>query len=345
MNQAEKVAHWTQGYNLWKALLAGQTDAQIFDDSPCLGFWRKPIIERNERGNNRRVGWKPVAIYMHNGTMVGRVGSGEHLDGESLVEIWSFIAKYPIPEAWYRDVAEGRQPWPDAKSEIPAADRDVTNADNDPPAVLTDADHAAGIDAAIGAALKVVTNEAEAAQALGSKNRIAELRLAADKAGRSLYDPPYREYKRLHGLWSPMVTRADTKEKAINKAILTFRESERVRIANEAAIAAAKQREIDEANQRIVDRAIERNEPLTIESFDTTEIVAPAPISEIVPTYGTRKIKEELHTILDSITDYDAVYAFLKAEPKVKALLLELATAKVKAGFTVPGTVTHEGYV
>jgi hypothetical protein len=349
--QAEKVAYWTTGYNLWTALpkpgdppgTASDGEAQIFDDSPCLGFWRKPVHERNERGNNRRVGWKPLAIYMHNGVMVGRVGLGEHLEGESLVEIWSWVAKHPIREDWYRDVAENGKPWPDAKSDVPAADRDVSTGDNDPPEVLTDKDHAAAIDAAIGASLNKVTDEAQAAQALGSKNRIAELRLAADKAGKAFYDPPFREYKRLHGLWTPMVARADAAEKAINKAILTFREAERIRIAKEQAEADERQRLLDEANARAADRAIAAGEPEQPPVVE--EVIAPAAPAPIIPTYGTRKIKEEVKTFLDTITDYDAVYAFLKTEPKVKELLLELATAKVKAGFTVPGTTTREGLI
>jgi hypothetical protein len=209
--------------------------------------------------------------------------------------------------------------------------------------IAPDKAHAAAIDAAIGAALKTVTSAAEDAQASGSKNRIAELRLAADKAGKSLYEPIYRQYTAEQKKWSPIIARATAEEKRLNAAILTFRESERKRIAAEQAEADRKQHELDEANQRAADRAIARGEP-----EEPPEVVEAAPVAvaaPIVPTYGTRAIKEELKTILDAITDYDAVYQFLKGEPDVKALLLKLATAKVKAGFTVPGCTTRQGLI
>ncbi len=328
-------------YTYWQAALAGEKP-KMFVDQPELGFYRKGIHERNAKGNNKRIGWAPVAVFMDGETMTARVGTRD-VTGDALNELWSYIAGNPISEDTYRAVAERGEPWPGELPAVPAANREVTQVDNSPPEVLTAADHATGIDTAISAALKVVTNETEAAQALGSKNRIAELRLAADKAGKALYDPPYREYKRLHGEWSPMVGRADAAEKGLQKAILTFREKERVRIAAEQAGAEAKQREIDEANERAAQRAIAAGVPEEMpEVVEIEQPVAPAPV---LPTYGTRKLKEEVHTILEAVTDYDLVYGFLKAEPKVKALLLELATAKVKAGFTVPGTATREGLI
>lgn len=328
-------------YDYWKAALAGE-NPKMFVDQPELGFYRNAIKQRDAKGNSKRIGWAPIAVFMDDDTMTARVGDRD-ISGDALNELWSYIAGNPISEETYRAVAERGEPWPGELAAVPAANRDVTSADNSPPEVLTDVDHATGIDTAISAAIKVVTNETEAAQALGSKNRIAELRLAADKAGKALYDPHYREYKRLHGLWSPMVARADAAEKTLQKAILTFREKERQRIAAEQAVAEAKQREIDEANERAAQRSIAAGLPE--EPPEVVEVEQPAAPAPILPTYGTRKIKEEVHVILESITDYDAVYTFLKAEPKVKSLLLELATAKVKAGFTVPGTTTREGLI
>jgi len=330
-------------YDYWKAALAGDKP-KMFVDQPEPGFYRKVIKARDSKGNNKRIGWEPVAVFSssEDQNLIGRVGDKD-LTGDALNELWSYIAGNPISEETYRAVAEHGEPWPDELKAIPAVNREVSKDDNDPPEVLTDKDHATGIDAAIGAALKAVTNEEQASQALGSKNRIAELRLAADKAGKALYDPPYREYKRLHGLWAPMVAHADTAEKALNRVILTFRESERQRLAKEQAEAEERQRLLDEANARAADRAIASGEPE--QPPEVEEVVAPVASTPLTPTYGTRKIKEEVHQILDAVTDYDAVYNFLKAEPKVKTLLLELATAKVKAGFMVPGTTTREGLI
>lgn len=335
-------------YNYWQAALAGEKPRAIVEQCE-LGFYRKGVYQRDAKGNNRRVGWRPVAVFMNRDAMMARIGSANEsgdIVGDGLGELWSYIAGNAISEEWYRAVAERGEPWPDVqstKTDVPAVNRDVARDDNAPPEVLTDKDHGTAIDNAIAAAIKIVTNETEAAQALGSKNRIAELRLAADKAGKALYEPPYRQYKALHGAWSPMVARATAAETALNRSILTFREKERQRIAAEQATADAKQREIEEANERAAQRAIATGEPEA--APEIVEIEQPAAPTPILPTYGTRKINEELHTILDAITDYDAVYNFLKAEPKVKELLTSLATAKVKAGFTVPGTTTRQGLI
>lgn len=330
-------------YDYWKAALAGEKP-KMFVDHPECGFYRMAIKTRDAKGNNKRTGWKPVAIFRDGDApiVVGRVNDHEVV-GDELNEIWSYVAGNPISEETYRAVAEEGKPWPDELTAVPAANREVSKSDNAAPEVLTDIDHAAAIDTAIGAALKAVTNETEAAQALGSKNRIAELRLAADKAGKAIYEPMYRVYTAEQKKWSPIIARATAAEKEINTTILTFREKERQRIAAEQAKAEAAQREIDEANERAAQRSIAAGLPE--EAPEVVEIEVPATPAPLAPTYGSRKLKEELHTILEAVTDYDAVYNFLKAEPKVKALLLELATAKVRAGFTVPGTTTREGLI
>lgn len=328
-------------YDFWKAALAGERP-KMFVDQPEPGFYRQAIKQRDAKGNNKRVGWSPVAVFMDGNTMTARVGDRD-VTGDALNELWSYIAGNPISEEAYRAVAERGESWPGELATVPAANREVTSADNDPPQVLTDKDHAAGIDTAISAAIKAVTNETEAAQALGSKNRIAELRLAADKAGKALYDPPYREYKRLHGLWSPMVARADAKEKELNRAILTFREFERQRIAKEQAAATEKQREIDEANERAAQRSIAAGVPEEVP--EVVEIEQPSAPAPILPTYGTRKIKEEVKTFLDTVNDFDAVYTYFKDTAEVKTFLTTLATAAVKAGRIVPGTTMREGLI
>jgi hypothetical protein len=335
----------TNPYKFWQSSLAGE-NPKMFVDQPELGFYRSPIKERYANGNNKRTGWKAVAVFMNNDIPTARVSTCNHggrftvardLVGDDLNELWSYIAGNPISEETYRAVAERGEPWPGELPVIPAADREVAKADNSQPDQPLDVQHATAVDNAIAAALKAVTNEAEAAQALGSKNRIAELRLAADKAGKATYEPIYRTYTAEQKKWSPIVARATAKEKELNTAILTFREKERQRIAVEAA---TKQREIDEANAKAAERDIALAE-LPTEVVEPV-IVAPTPI---VATYGTRKLKEEVKTFLDSVNDFDAVYTYFKEAAEVKAFLTTLATAAIKAGRTVPGTTTRTGLI
>lgn len=344
----------------------------------------EPELNKQGKTNGRKriVGWEPIAYFLQDGTLVGVINNRDMTPNE-IDGLWSWCVQHPIRENWYRAVSERGESWPDAEKGVVApvcercrgdrfvsgaypdlpdepcpkcnADapsgaervrltaREITRDDNKPPELLPEIAHATAIDNAISAAIKKVTNETEAAQALGSKNRIAELRLAADKAGRAKYEPPFAEYKRLYGVWTPPVKRAEAKEKELNTIVLTFRESERRRIAKEQADADAKQREIDEANERAAQRAIgaaELEPPPIVETVEQ-----PAPLAPVVATYGSRKLKEEVKQILESVTDFDAVYAFLKNEPKVKALLTELAAAKVKSGFVVPGVITREGLI
>lgn len=337
----------------WEARLRGEKVLTFPQpDEEDEGFYRKPITEPgvNSAGqfNGKKVivGWEPIAYYLSNDVLCGRINDRD-MSLHEIDAFWTWCVQYPISESLYRDVAEKGKPWPTMgmpAPEIPAADRDVAKTDNAPiEAIPADKMHAEAIDAAICAAPTGVKSDAEASIALGSKNRIAELRLAADKAGKAIYEPMYRTYTAEQKKWSPMIAMATAKEKELNTNILTFRESERQRIAKIAEEALQEARRIDEANARAADRAIARGEPE--EPPEVIEIVVPVAPVPVVATYGTRKLKEEIHFILDAITDYDAVYNYLKEEPKLKALLLDLAAAKVKAGLTVPGTTSRKGLI
>jgi hypothetical protein len=378
-------AHLKPSYDRWRRRLAGEkVTAYTQPDFGDSGFYRLPIRERaqNAQGNNngrwKTIDWKPVALFVaSNDDLVCQVG-GVFLTNDGMNEQWQWFVSHPISEETWRTVAERGEPWPDlspepiefhgavtvkydetgkthhrdlvknpiqiGKETIPAAGREVTAADNAAPEHPLDVQHATAIDNAIAAAIKTVKNEAEAAQALGSKNRIAELRLAADKVGKSLYEPIYRTYTAEQKKWSPIVARATAAEKSLNTAILTFREKERQRIYAEQEAAATKQREIDEANQRAADRAIAAGQPEPEPIVETVDapVFEPAPIT---PTYGTRKLKEEVKTFLDTVSDFDAVYTYFKGTDEVNAFLTTLATNAIKAGKTVPGTTTRQGLI
>jgi hypothetical protein len=340
-------------YDFWKRSLAGEKP-KMFVDDPQLGFYRKPIKERNDKGNNKRIGWSAVAIYMQDGVMTARVTSKMHIasgntiydaTGDELNELWSYVAGHPISESEYRQVAEEGMNWSDAADEvavIPAANRDVAKSDNAPEEIEPDKAHATAIDAAIGAAPVAVKSDADAAVALGSKNRIAELRLAADKVGKSLYEPMFRKYTAEQKKWSPIIARATAKEKELNTAILSFRESERKRIAAEQAEAERKHREIDEANVRAADRAITRGEPEPMPEVE--EVAMPVAAAPIVPTYGTRTVKEQVKKFA-IINDPVAAFRRFQSDPDLMSRLEKLCTDAVRAGENVPGVTKREGLI
>jgi hypothetical protein len=335
-------------YSYWRDALAGKKP-KAYVDQPELGFYRKGIYKKEANVRAKRVGWAPVAIFIDMaGKVTAAVGSVYVVD-DHVNELWSFVCDNPISEEWYRAVSEEGKPWPDSHEAqaAPAVPSEIKQVlvqagHNAEPKQAIDVAHAEGIDNAIAVAPKEVKSEQDASIALGSKNRIAELRLAADKAGKAIYDPIYREYTAEQKKWSPIISRATTKEKELNNLLLEFREKERVRIANEQAEAEAKQREIDEANARMADRAIARGEP---EPQPVAEEVAlPQAAAPLVPTYGSRKLKEDLKKFV-IIDDIQVVFIHFKSRPEVMDLLTKLAQAELNSGRATPGTHHREGLI
>ncbi len=364
------------------------------------GYYRKPIIEKQmnaagkPNGRNKIVDFIPVAIFLDQAdgtTLVAHIGAGDSLreidtpEAFARADFWTWCCRHPITHKAYNDALAGK-PWPDLVKAadpvkvaevaiqealaVPAANREVTLADNQPPVdepveeLPLDQQHAAIVDALIGKAPRKIVNETEANEALGVKNRLGEARLNAEKAGKAIYDPLYRQYTAEQKKWSPIGARAKAEEDLIGKAILTFRESERKRLAKIAFDKAEEERKAEEArkaelarleelNQRATDRAIINGDPIPepVVPDEAEPAYAPSPVFEattpapLAPTYGTRKLKEEVKQILDAVTDFDAVYNYFKEDAELRAVLTLMAKKKIAVGFTVPGTTTREGLI
>lgn len=343
-------------YNYWQAALAGEKPRAIVEQCE-LGFYRMGVYQRDGKGNNKRIGWRPVAVFMNGDVMTARIGSeadGRDLTGDGLGELWSFIAGNAISEGNYREVAEhGKRWWDDPAPpvvHVPGVvsnrePREITNADNNPPEVLTDKDHAAAIDSAIGAAkdLKVTTAE-EAAIAAGAANVIRDRRLAAEKIAKTRVEPLQRVYEDERNKWLPLVKRAKDAEGVLRVAVSAFEVADRKRVAAEQLAALERQREIEEANQRAADRAIAKGEAeLSPPVID--EVVIPHMPERIHPTYGTYKPKAaELKRFAVIENDGD-VYQHFRNDAELIALLQKLATNAIRAGLTVPGASYREGMI
>lgn len=352
-------------WDKWAASLKGEKVVHHpSPDDTNEGFYRIPVKEKHPtNGTNKTVGWIPVCYYVYDGKLTGNMGvagRNREMTPEEVDDKWTWCCNHPIPEDWYRAVAEKGGVWPDvnATPEKPADDpkpepEGKRTSDNTPPPpaeqLPPDVEHANGIRAAINAAIYTVTSEEEASSALGSKNRIAELRLAATKAGKAIYEPMYRAYTAEQKKWSPMIKAAEDAEKKLNTAVLTFREKERKRIAAENAKREAETlrlKEEEEArNQAAADRAIAAGapEPAPVVVETAPPVVETA--APVKPTYGTRTVKEEVKFHLDAVTSWDLLFNHYKHNADVQALLMKLATADIKAGRTVPGTTTREGLI
>jgi hypothetical protein len=353
------------------------------------GYYRKPISRPLTNaagaptGRKEIIGWIPVALFSEGDVLYGLIGSGAEMrsmtDKEmKSEELWSWVVANPISYKIYKAVAEDGQPWPDSSAEqlkatmpaeeaetIPAAGREVAKTHNEPEEELPlDVKHRNALKSAVGVAkMFEVTSEATAAQGLGIKNRLAELRLSASRAGEAIYKPLHTAYVIEREKWLPMVNEADLEEKTLNRKLLGWRESERRRLAAEAekarveeakaaALADAVRREQEEAAARAADRAIARGEPepepeiheeASIEApVAAASTPAPAPLQ---PTYGKRKLKEEEKIFIDEVTDWSALFAHFKDNEAVQVTLKTLALQAVRSGLTVPGVTTRRGLI
>lgn len=331
--------------------------APTIDDE---GYYRIPITHKSVTGNGKNIitGYTPIAIFFDGGSLVGVRGTDQdEMTSNQVVDCWTWCCSHPVPYEIYKLVAEDGELWPDLKAAV-ELDEDGGSigvpagrlSDNQPPAeteLEKEPYHirfAKAIDAAISAAATLVVDSTEAdAIAVGSKNRIAELRLAGARIGKAKYEPLLRVYETERNKWLPVVNRAADAEKAIERKVLTFRDAERRRIAAEQAAAAQRQREIDEANERAAQRAIAAGvaEAAPVAEEEPPATHAPAPVA---PTYGTRQVKTELKKFAVIVNDVE-VYKHFAANPDLQVFLQKLATNAIRAGLTVPGTTTREGLI
>lgn len=370
-----------QGHNTVSArraaIAASGVKTFMEPDAEDEGYYRKPLVEPalgpngKTNGQKQLIGWVPCAYFLVEGNLCGVIGAGNDLRDMTDDEVkdgglWSWVVANPISYETYVAVAENGEPWPDHPKPVVStpmnrlADNlgDINDAlqgrpvatDNqpvEPAAAKKEPETLEEFQAAIATVLKnapadKITSIEAAAIAAGNKNALAEIRLKADKAGRAIYEPLFRNYQKIQKAWSPLPKLCEDQEKAIQREINLFQEAERVRLAAEQAAAAQAIKDEEERNQRAADRAIANGEPEP--EPEVTEIVVPTAIpAKITPTYGTRAVKQELQTFV-TITDSLAVAKFFIANEKMQALLNELATNAIRAGVEVPGTTHRKGY-
>lgn len=335
-------------FSNWEARLRGETVKTFLQpDALDEGYYRKATAERQPNGQWKLLGYTPVCYFMDGNRLAGIIGGRDMTDDEVTDEtLWSYVVRNPIPYEWYAAVAERGEDWPDKDrwtSVVPPQPQAAADADAplEPPKPRHEV-LAAAIRAEIEKAPKTVASVEDDAKATGAKNRIAELRLAATKEGKALYEPIFKQYQALQKVWAEVIAPATAEEKRITNDVLTFREAERKKAAAAAAEAARKAQEEFEANQRAADRAIASGAPApepVITAAPPADTPAPQPAA---PTYGKRQIKADLKKFA-VIEDWAKVFAHFQADPELRARLEKLATDAIRAGAAVPGATHREG--
>lgn len=346
-------------YDHWKRRVAGEVIPAYLQPGPeDEGYYRKPIeFRRLDNGRKEVVKWTPVALFLDEGKLSGLIGAMRNMRAMTALELedesaWSWIVGNAIPYAEYKAVAEEGKDWSIDKPPAPIKVSENVAAEEPPPPAepVTAEDHKKLIEQAKEAAKDAkVTNDAEASIVQGHCNRLAELRLAADKAGKAEYEPPFKLYKSKYAEWHPMVNVAAEEESRLTRLILVYREGERQRQLKAQQEADKLKRDQEEAAQRVADRAIANGEPPALQELPLAE-PEPAPVQEaarpakVVASYGKRSTREKLK-IFAVIDDQDKVYHHFKSVEAVQVLLKTLATSAIRAGQTVPGATKKEGLV
>lgn len=322
-------------YDYWQAALAGQKPKPVVDQ-PELGFYRKGLYERNDKGNNRRVGWEPVAIWMNGATLILTHLGGDTSVRDRINEAWSYCCDNPISEEIYRAVAERGEPWPDAhdpsknKPSTHPVLEGVTAASPENVLAAQLAEAKAGV-----SQYDKIDSDTMAGQALSLKNTITSLAGELNKHREALVRPHIDAQKAVNDRLNPIINDAKASAASLLKALGSWEDQKRAaaRLAQETADRAA--REHAEAVRKAEMSDTEAPPPPAPVIPNT-----PAPSIQVAAAVG-RKASVKVKQFVISI-DEDKAFAMFKGNTELSALLLALTQKAVDAGMPVPGAVTEE---
>lgn len=340
-------------YEYWRAALAGEKPKAYVDD-PRLGFYRKGVYQRNDKGLNKRVGWSPVAVFMVGDVMTARIGSedtGQDVTGDQLNELWTYISDNPISEGTYREVAKLGKPWPDAhdpsKNKPSAAElMEVTAIERDPLLVskLTEQTTEAAdakIIAEIGQAragvsqYEKIESDEMAGRSISLKNELTTLAGKLDKVREALVRPHVDAQAEINGKYNPTIKAAKADAASLLKAAGAWEDMKRE--AARKAQAEADRRDRDHAEK--VRLAEETGKPLPVAPKPVAPN-APPPSTQIAAAVG-KKASVKVHREVTAI-DLDKAFAMFRNEHAVYEVLLSLAQKATDAGLTVDGATIQE---
>lgn len=334
-------------YDYWKDSLAGKKP-KMFVDSPELGFYRKGVYERDPKGNNRRVGWTPVAIFMHDGALAAAIGSRPlETDRDKINEIWSYCAANAISEKWFRAVERG-EPWPDAhdatKNKPAEPVKDLSqDGENGKPLALADvkelpeqklvrelADAKAGV-----SQYDKIDSDTMAGQALSLKNTITTKAGDLDKIREALVRPHIDAQRDVNDRINPHIKDAKLQTATLLQSIGAWEDQKR-----EAARIAEQARQTQIQEHAAAALKAKQSDAPPPPPLETVKSNVPPPSTQVAAAVG-RKASVKVSKFVTKI-DLDKAFAQFRNEPAVNACLIALAQRAVDAGLSVDGAIIEE---
>ncbi len=327
-------------YAYWKAALAGEKP-KMFVDDPQPGFYRSGVYEKQENKARKRVGWKPVAIFLNDGELIAAIGADGMLTGNGAVarmetdrdrinELWSYCAANAISEEWYRAVADRGEQWPDSHEQPPSApinDAPMGNAERISRGLAECKEYLPKY--------AIIDSDEMSSKARSLQNRFLDLRGEAGKHYEAANRPLLDAQKMLRELWFPMRDQADEAANTLRTAMGAWEDEKRkaAKLAQEAAEKVA--REHAEATRK----AEQANQPAPPPPEPAKSNVPP-PAAQI--RGGAGRAASVSVAVFVTAIDEDKVFAQFKGNPELTALLTALAQKAIRAGIAVPGATTEE---
>ena len=293
------------------------------------------VMQGYYRTKNQAGGYDPVAIWYDEDDNLLAYRAGREADAQ---EIWTFCCRNPVEYDAYQGAVEtGR--WPDDDPIVAAQVAPPVPGHNS--GAVSDLDVMRDqIDSAKAGAKSYakIADDDTLTKAQSLRSRLNELSGEADKKRDALKRPHLEAGRKIDGDWQPLVKGAKEAADGIRKAMEAY-ETEKLRKRREAERAAEEARRKAEEEARKAAEAGKEPEP---ELFAPEPETAPAPApTQIKGTYG-KAASTGIKNVVTCVTDWDALWGFLREHPEVKDLFQKLAQRAVDRNFTVPGVRVEE---
>lgn len=285
----------------WTDKLAG-LNPPASEGTPYAGFYR--AVRKSTYGGTK---WAiPIAYWPgENGELHCREGVKDVPEQRGR-DIWVNVHNNPVPETWYRLVAEKGEPaWPDGMAISPPM------GDNKPPDetsfnYLREKIEDAAQLATGYLAGPPITEQIQADLISNAADQLTELWKKADEARKAERKPHDDALKEIQIKWSPLLMMAEAYKNLKYKLLTPWQLSQQKAQEEEARAAVAAGEPVPEQPRR--PRAGTRGRAMTLKSFKSAKI-----------------------------TDYELCLGFFKQSQDVRNTVQDLADKAVRAGITVPG--------
>lgn len=319
---------------VWHAMLRGEKP-EIHPDDPQCGCFRVRKVKGGE--------FYPLRYFKVGGTLYGLL-NGEAISEDRGQELWQWAAANPITYEAYEAAVAGRG-WSDIDPVVAEQQRSGIGGNN-PPDEYTLLQEQIESASAGASAYSKITDDATQAKAQTLRSRLLELSRLAENKREALKRPHIEAGREIDEKWQPLVRGAKAIADTVAKAMSAFeteklrKEREEQRKREEAAAKAEAERRAHEEAAR---KAAAANEPAPPAPEPAPPVEpappprAPAPIKGAAGRAASVKLVKVV-----TVTDQDAVYAYMRERPEVAELLAKLAQRAVDAGREVPGTTVEE---